>query len=58
MLVDVHSQHQNLLLGKQDFQLEVVDTLANDHEALNTYQQSFTSYHDKRGENWSRCSRR
>lgn len=29
MLVDVHSQHQNLLLGKQDFQLEVVDTLAN-----------------------------
>jgi len=30
MLVDVHSQHQNLLLGKQDFQLEVVDTLAKD----------------------------
>lgn len=47
MLVDVHSQHQNLLLGKQDFQLEVIDTLANAHEALNTYQQSFTSYHDK-----------
>jgi DNA repair protein RecN (Recombination protein N) len=29
MLVDVHSQHQNLLLGKQDFQLEVIDTLAS-----------------------------
>ena len=50
MLVDVHSQHQNLLLGKQDFQLEVIDTLANAHEALNTYQQSFTSYHDKQRE--------
>ena len=34
MLVDVHSQHQNLLLAKQDFQLEVVDTLAKDQEAL------------------------
>ena len=50
MLVDVHSQHQNLLLGKQDFQLEVIDTLANAHEVLNTYQQSFTSYHDKQRE--------
>ena len=47
MLVDVHSQHQNLLLSKQDFQLEVVDTLANDHDSLAAYQQDFTAYHDK-----------
>ena len=40
MLVDVHSQHQNLLLAKQDFQLEVVDTLAKDQEALAAYQQT------------------
>ena len=47
MLVDVHSQHQNLLLGKQDFQLEVVDTLAKDLDALTTYQQTYSAYHDK-----------
>ncbi len=47
MLVDVHSQHQNLLLGKQDFQLEVVDTLAKDQDALTAYQQTYAAYHDK-----------
>ncbi|MCR5711276.1 MAG: DNA repair protein RecN [Prevotella sp.] len=47
MLVDVHSQHQNLLLGKQDFQLEVVDTLAKDRDALTAYQQTYAAYHDK-----------
>lgn len=47
MLVDVHSQHQNLLLGKQDFQLEVVDTLADDQDDLSAYQKDFTAYHDK-----------
>lgn len=50
MLVDVHSQHQNLLLGKQDFQLEVVDTLAKDQETLVAYQQCFAAYHDKQRE--------
>ena len=47
MLVDVHSQHQNLLLGKQDFQLEVVDTLAKDQDTLTAYQQTYAAYHDK-----------
>ena len=47
MLVDVHSQHQNLLLGKQDFQLEVIDTLAKDQDTLTTYQQTYSAYHDK-----------
>lgn len=47
MLVDVHSQHQNLLLGKQDFQLEVVDTLAKDQDALTAYHQTYAAYHDK-----------
>ena len=28
-LMDIHSQHQNLLLNKQDFQLSVVDIIAN-----------------------------
>lgn len=47
MLVDVHSQHQNLLLGKQDFQLEVIDTIAHDQELLTDYQQTYCAYHEK-----------
>ncbi len=47
MLMDVHSQHQNLLLGKQDFQLEVVDTLAKDQDTVTVYQQTYAAYHDK-----------
>lgn len=43
-LVDVHSQHQNLLLNKQDFQLEVVDILAADRDDLASYQQVFANY--------------
>lgn len=43
-LVDVHSQHQNLLLNKQDFQLEVVDILAADRDDLASYQQVFADY--------------
>ncbi len=41
-LVDVHSQHQNLLLNKQDFQLSVVDIIAKDQQQLTTYQQTYT----------------
>ena len=43
-LVDVHSQHQNLLLNKQDFQLSVVDIIADDSKALAQYQQTYTQY--------------
>lgn len=41
-LVDVHSQHQNLLLQKQDFQLNVVDIIAQDQKELAIYQQTFS----------------
>ena len=43
-LVDVHSQHQNLLLNKQDFQLNVVDIIAYDAKELATYQQTYNQY--------------
>lgn len=43
-LMDVHSQHQNLLLNKQDFQLEVVDIIADDATQLAKYQQTYTAY--------------
>ena len=44
-LVDVHSQHQNLLLNKQDFQLGVVDIFADDATQLAQYQQTYKEYH-------------
>ena len=44
-LVDIHSQHQNLLLNKQDFQLNVVDIIAGDEKELLLYQQAYTQYH-------------
>ena len=49
-LVDVHSQHQNLLLNKQDFQLSVVDIIAADVKELADYQQSYTHYQDLKKE--------
>ncbi|WP_294748436.1 DNA repair protein RecN [uncultured Prevotella sp.] len=49
-LVDVHSQHQNLLLNKQDFQLNVVDVIAQDTKELDDYQQAFVRYHDLKKE--------
>jgi DNA repair protein RecN (Recombination protein N) len=36
-LIDIHSQHQNLLLGKDTFQQEVVDTLARDTYEMGQY---------------------
>ena len=44
-LVDVHSQHQNLLLNKQDFQLSVVDIIADDAKELDKYHQTYLQYH-------------
>ena len=45
-LVDVHSQHQNLLLQKQDFQLSVVDIIADDAREQEAYRHSFNDYHE------------
>ena len=45
-LVDIHSQHQNLLLGKHDFQLSVVDLLADDAGQLALYRQHYDAYHE------------
>ena len=43
-LMDVHSQHQNLLLNKQNFQLEVVDIIADDATQLAKYQSTYAEY--------------
>lgn len=49
-LVDVHSQHQNLLLNKQDFQLNVVDIIADDAKELTDYQQTYVRYQELKKE--------
>ena len=46
-LVDIHSQHQNLLLNKQNFQLSVVDVLAKDAQELADYQQTYHDYQQR-----------
>ena len=43
-LVDIHSQHQNLLLQEEDFQLNVVDIIANDQKQLEQYRQLYQEY--------------
>lgn len=43
-LIDVHSQHQNLLLSKEDFQLNVVDIIARDRQQLADYRTAFAEY--------------
>ena len=43
-LVDIHSQHQNLLLQKEDFQLNVVDIIAQDADQLKVYQKEYDAY--------------
>lgn len=43
-LIDVHSQHQNLLLNKEGFQLNILDILAQDEKELSDYQKSYREY--------------
>ena len=43
-LIDVHSQHQNLLLSKEDFQLNVVDIMARDKAQVADYKASYDEY--------------
>ncbi|MCQ2221112.1 MAG: DNA repair protein RecN [Prevotella sp.] len=46
MLMDVHSQHQNLLLQKEDFQLNTVDIIAQNTLERNDYQKAYVIYQD------------
>ncbi|MCR5131210.1 MAG: DNA repair protein RecN [Prevotella sp.] len=43
-LVDVHSQHQNLLLRKENFQLSVIDIIATNNKEREAYSKSFSAY--------------
>lgn len=43
-LIDIHSQHQNLLLGQEDFQLSVLDAVASVPELIESYSQAFRKW--------------
>ena len=45
-LIDVHSQHQNLLLGKESFQLSIVDIMASDTKELDSYKATYNRWKD------------
>lgn len=48
LLIDVHSQHQNLLLNKEGFQLNVLDLLAHDEAELAAYQKLYNDWRQAR----------
>lgn len=43
-LVDIHSQHQNQLLSNPDFQLRIIDSLADNGKSLNEFSELYSSY--------------
>lgn len=49
-LVDIHSQHQNLLLRKEDFQLNVIDLMADNERERNDYTTAYQSYTQARSQ--------
>lgn len=49
-LIDIHSQHQNLLLGDNQFQLKVIDVMAENEILLILYKKEFSRYQSLRRE--------
>ena len=43
-LIDIHSQHQNLLLNNTDFQMNVLDSVAGDDDTLAAYRAEYANY--------------
>lgn len=43
-LIDIHSQHQNLLMNQEDFLLDIVDTIAGNQSLRETYLHTFEAW--------------
>ena len=43
-LIDIHSQHQNLILNSSVFQMTVLDAQAGNHERLQQYRKNYSAY--------------
>ena len=50
MLVDIHSQHDSLLLSDNTYQLEIIDAYAGNEKVLNAYQKSYRRYRQAQSE--------
>ena len=49
-LIDIHSQHQTLLLNSQDYQLKLVDAYCNHQDLLSQFKSEYQSYLSKQKE--------
>ena len=45
-VIDIHSQHQNLLMGREHFLLDILDAVANNQEVKDAYAQCFHEWHE------------
>ena len=43
-LIDIHSQHESLLIGDDAFQIQIVDTIANNQSQLSAYTAAYEQY--------------
>ena len=49
-LVDIHSQHQTLMLQNAGFRLQLIDQFAQNHELLHAYQQALHQWRTKKND--------
>lgn len=49
-LIDIHSQHENLLLIKEDYQLQVLDAIAQNEDEIVAYKMAFLHWKEKKNE--------
>lgn len=49
-LLDIHSQHENLLLATEDYQLQLVDTVAENSKELSAYQLAFDAWNSAKSQ--------
>lgn len=45
-VIDIHSQHQNLLMGREHFLLDILDAVASNQEVKDAYAQCFHEWHE------------
>ena len=55
-LVDIHSQHQNLILSSEEFRCSALDTVAGNKELLATYETSYVALSEARRELQRMCA--
>jgi DNA repair protein RecN (Recombination protein N) len=47
-MMDIHSQHDSVMLGSNEYQLEIVDTYAQDDSLLRQYRLDYQTYRSKK----------